>query len=144
MVDFIEEVEKFIKRRDNGEFTINPQVTNNIWYPYKVPKGVPKGFEQPYRQTLSDCLADSIQDYISNMSTEMKLGFARECYKWINAAWSTGAIEEGQGLLAKLEGCKAINAELEKRLQELSEKYLEATKKVEMFEKKFPPLTGKK
>jgi uncharacterized coiled-coil DUF342 family protein len=75
---------------------------------------------------------------------EEKRILAKNCRGWIQTMWLSGAIQEGQGVAKKLVECRAENTELQKKLTELSEKYLEAIKKVEMFEKKFPPLGSKK
>jgi hypothetical protein len=143
LVDFIAEVEEFIKRRDDGEFAFNSTTMRLEYDTMETEKGI---VQLKNRIALGDWLSLSLKHYFfnENKNANTKLALAKEAYRWISIAWNNGAIQEGQGTARKLSECREHCADLEKKLEELSEKYLEATRKIEMFEKKFPPLSSKK
>lgn len=122
MVDYIEETEKFIKKRNNGEFVVTP-IATQIYYSYKMPDGTPALRVWAYRALLADCLSNSIMEYESSTKEDLKLPLAQECYKWISIAWNTGAIKEGTGLAKQLADCREEKESIQNELATLSEDY---------------------
>ena len=131
MVDFIAEVDKFIKKRNNGEFAVTP-IASQLYYefrkvPYKDPvlesmmKAI-RGAETD-RILLGDCLAISIKEYELNTNKPQKRRLAKKCYNWINTAWSIGAMQEGQGLGRQLDECREEKEATQKELETLSADY---------------------
>jgi len=134
MVDFINEVEKFIRRRDNGEFIVTP-IAREAKYLYIKPSSDSPIERLKNTMPLSDCLANSLKTYIFNTDENAKLDLAITCYNWINTAWSCGALQEGQGLASKLDECREEKGQIEKELIILSSQYNALQKQFEKFTK---------
>jgi hypothetical protein len=127
----IEEVEKFIRRLNDGEFIISTKTTE-LFYATRD--------ESPYeqykhRRTLSDTLADVINTYVLNEDNLKKSQLAKNCRAWIEKAWTAGVIQEGQGLVKKLDECREEKNQMEKELSMLSQKYLTLQGEFALFKK---------
>ena len=127
----IREVEKFIRRLNDGEFIISTKATELY---YATRDG--SSFEQHvHRTTLSDILAETINAYILKKGNSSKLRLAKNCRAWIQKAWTAGVIQEGQGLAKKLDECREEKNQMEKEFQALSRNYLVLQEEFRLFKK---------
>ena len=68
------------------------------------------------------------------------MNYAQMCILWINRAFASGVIKEGQGLARQVAKCREKNTQLEKDLETLSVQYLQLQREHEEFMKRISPL----
>ena len=143
-IDYVKETDNFIRRFLDGEYIFTAKATE-LKYVYN-PQPLDSLRDRVNKtMTLADCLNVTIDSYERyKTGGDWKIHYAKLCYEYIKTAWLTGSVQESSGLAKKVDECKTENIQLRKELAELSEKYLEALDKLEMFEKKFPPLKNGK
>lgn len=116
--DVIEAVETFIHHLRDLDYIVAPE-GNKMRYSQKS-----SGYDVDIG-TLPDLLAQSISKYEAyKYNTKERLYKAIECLAWINRAYTSGIITEGNGLLGRFKECSEQNMKLESELQDLSSKYL--------------------
>jgi predicted RNase H-like nuclease (RuvC/YqgF family) len=135
--DYVEETDTFLRRLRDGEFVFTSKATE-VTYPFR-----PSMYDNLIQlrlktMPLSDCLNNALRDYNRGYPEEQKKKLAKECHDWIQLVWLNGAIQESQGLTKKVETLMGENAQLQKKLEELSDKYLKAITKIEKYKNDFP------
>lgn len=137
--DDMEEIELFIERMKNGGFIFTAKATELRYVYGHLPDDTPLKMAMKTKP-LAVCLDYDLDKFQKSPDKATKKRYAKECKMWIQTMWVTGSIQESQGLVKKLEECEAENLKLEQDLTDLSTKYQEVSKKLDMFSKKFPPL----
>lgn len=133
--DAIQEVETFIKRCRDFDYTVSPQA-NNLRFYKKTDN--PNGFNFTKTRTLSDSLSKAINDYLThkNDGVKTKIQYAKIARLWINKAFNCGVVLPSDGLVRKLDECDAEKAHLEEELDILSAKYLKVKREYAEFKKR--------
>ena len=133
MSSIIEKVEIFIQRLHDLDYAIAPEATKIWYYPTSTSTLTPpkKG------RSLADSLANAITEYEGKKCDERsRVIYAHICLIWVNRAFSSGVIKEGQGLARKLKECQEKNAQLERDIEKLSIDYLNLQRQYEEFTKR--------
>lgn len=135
--NYEEETDTFLRRLRDGEFVFTSKATEVRYVYNRSESDGPLQLRMKYIP-LSDCLNNAIYSYCHVLQDVERRKWAKECHDWIQLAWLNGAIQESQGLTKKVEVLRSENAELRGKMEELSEKYLEAVAKIEKYENDLP------
>lgn len=125
--DVIEKIEIFIQRLHDMDYVITPEASKLIYETQSTPME---------KNNLSSFLANRIYDYDTNRDNkdEIRLMYARSCLIWINRAYTSGVVQEGQGLIKKLDDCGKLNEQLKEELKKRKERCDELEKQIRFLQ----------
>lgn len=123
MADDIAEVNKFLERMKEGDFTFTAKATE-LKYIYGY-QPYDTSFEKARKtKPLAVCLDVDLAKFKEAKNLATKKLLAKNCLSWIQTMWLSGAITESTQLPRKVEALRESNEQLQKDLAQLSEKYL--------------------
>jgi len=142
VINYVEEAKKFIKRLDENLFTTTSAM--------REAKYVFDPKTSDYRMdtirktmALGDCLRNAITFFENARTNAERLHYATLVHDYKRKAMLMGALQESSGNIKKLEAANDTIAVLQKKLEALSDKYLEAANKIEKYERDYPFLKKK-
>jgi hypothetical protein len=114
----VEIVESFIQGIHDSDIIIDQSARNIPFMKYE--SGQP-----PQQRNLADVLALMIETYHEHKNDNFKEFYAKMCARWIEKARIFGVVKEGEGLTSKLKDCKSEKEELQKTLEEISNRNIQ-------------------
>ena len=111
----VEIVESFIQGLYDLEIIIDQKALD-------IPITKYEAGQPPQTKNLSDVLALMVENYKEHRNDNFRDMFAKFCAGWIDKAHIYGVVKQGEGLATKFKDCKSQKEELQKTLDEISDR----------------------
>jgi len=145
--DVIQKVEVFIQRVHNLDYVISREAARLIYSRLDL-----KDITQA--RTLADHLANAMETYLESkkhlaesasveeerLSAKLIQVSAETCLLWINRAFASGIVQEGEGLVRKFKECQAENDKLRADNETLASELTQIRENYDGLLKRIPSL----
>ncbi|MGB7955928.1 MAG: hypothetical protein WCF23_18290 [Candidatus Nitrosopolaris sp.] len=111
----VETIESFIQRLHDLDIIIDQKALD-------IPITKYEADQPPQTKNLVDVLTLMVENYKEHSKDNFRDMFAKICAGWIDKAYIYGVVKEGNGLATKFNDCKSQQEELQKTLDEISDR----------------------